>query len=232
MSPEPAPPTPDPSTPDPSTPSGAVRERLIDAAATVFARDGYSGARIHDIVREAGLTTGAVYGRFRGKAELLHETVLARATPQVRFSAEHLSKVADLIALGASQTAPGLTDREALLLETYVAARRDPEVADAVSEADARWRDAVAPLVDAALADGTVDAEVDPDAVLYLVRVLRLGLLLQRGTGLPGPDPDGWRELMARVVASFGAPDSRAADADPPDIRPTPPTTDTEGTTA
>ena len=208
-----------------------VRERLVDAAASVFARDGYSGARIHDIVRAAGLTTGAVYGRFRGKAELLHETVLARATPQVRFSTEHLSKVADLIALGANQTEPGLSEREALLLETYVAARRDDEVADAVADADARWRDAVAPLVDAALADGTVDPDVDPDAVLYLVRVLRLGLLLQRGTGLPGPDPDRWRELMARVVASFGAPQARPTAAHPPDTATSAtPTIDTEGT--
>jgi AcrR family transcriptional regulator len=202
-------------TPESSLPPGSdhdpardeVRERLVDAAATVFARDGFSGARIQDIVREAGLTTGAVYGRFRGKAELMHEAVVARATPQVRLSADGIAKVADLIELGASRTEPGLTEREALLLETFVAARRDPEVAEAVADADARWRDAVDPLVDAALVDGTVDPDVDPDAVLYLVRVLRMGLLLQRGSGLPGPDPHAWRQLMARVVASFGATD-------------------------
>lgn len=190
----------------------AVRERLVDAAAAVFAREGFTGARIQDIVREAGLTTGAVYGRFRGKGELLHEAVLARATPQVRFSTDRVERVADLIALGASRTEPGLSEREALLLETYVAARRDDEVAEAVAQADARWRDAVTPFVEAALADGTVDADVDPDAVLYLVRVLRLGMLLQRGSGLPGPDPDGWRNLMNRVVASFGTTDRPPTD--------------------
>jgi AcrR family transcriptional regulator len=222
--------------------SDEVRERLIDAAAAVFAREGYAGTRIHDIVREAGLTTGAVYGRFRGKSELLHEAVIARATPQVRIPAERIAKVADLIALGASRTDPGLSDREALLLETYVAARRDPEVARALADADSLWREAVAPLVDAALADGTVAPDVDPDAVLYLVRVLRVGMLLQRGSGLPGPDPEGWGALMARVVASFGVHDQAAPtrDADPalsvahpppPAASPTPTTTHTEGTT-
>jgi AcrR family transcriptional regulator len=184
----------------------AVRERLIDAAAEVFAREGYDGARIQDVVRAAGLTTGAVYGRFTGKDELLHEAVVTRATPQVPFSAEGIAKVADLVAYGASRIEPGLSEREALLLETYVAARREAAVAGAVAEADRGWRDAVAPLVVAAEADGTIAEDIDPDAVLFLVRILRLGLLLHRGSGLPGPEPDAWRTLIDRVIASFGQP--------------------------
>jgi len=194
----------------------ATRERLLDAAARVFARDGYDGARIQEVVRAAGLTTGAVYGRFRGKHELLHEAVVTRSIPQEPLSAAGIHRVADLVAAGARRTDPDLTDGEALLLETYVAARRDPDVAAAVVEADRRWREAVAPLVAAAVADGTVADDVDPEAVLFLVRVLRLGLLLHRGTGLDGPDPDGWSELVTRVVASFGRPDP-----DHPTTRPT-----------
>ncbi|MGY6500609.1 MAG: TetR family transcriptional regulator [Acidimicrobiales bacterium] len=187
--------------PDPD----AVRERLLDAAATVFAEQGYDGARIQDVVRTAGLTTGAVYGRYRGKDELLHDAVVTRAVPQVQLSAEGIRKVADLVAAGATNITPGLTEREALLLESYVAARREPAVADAIADADRRWRNAVAPLVDAATEDGTIAADLDPDAVLFLVRVLRLGMLLHRGSGLPSPEPDGWTALVDRVVASFGA---------------------------
>lgn len=193
-----------PLAPDPSRQDDPVGERLIDAAAEIFARDGYDGARIQDIVRTAGLTTGAVYGRFTGKSELMHRAVVTRATPQVQFSSAGVGKVADLVAMSVQQVAPGLSEREALLLETYVAARREPGVADAVADADARWKDAVAPLVDAALADGTIADDIDPDAVLFLVRVLRLGLLLHRGSGLDSPDPDGWRVLVNRVIASFG----------------------------
>ncbi|HSL59877.1 MAG TPA: helix-turn-helix domain-containing protein [Acidimicrobiales bacterium] len=193
-------------------PTDEVGERLLDAAAHLVAREGVDGARLQAIVREAGLTTGAVYGRYRGKHELLHDAVVTRTIPQERLSAEGLDKVADLVATGASRVEGELADAEALLLETYVAARRDPDLAAAVAEADRRWKDAVAPLVDAALLDGTVDDDVDPAAVLFLVRVLRLGLLVHRGSGLPGPDPDGWEHLVARVVASFGRP----ADAAPP----------------
>ncbi|MBK5222974.1 MAG: helix-turn-helix transcriptional regulator, partial [Acidimicrobiia bacterium] len=127
--------------PDPA--ADPVGARLIDAAAEVFARDGYDGARIQDIVRTAGLTTGAVYGRFRGKGELLHEAVVTRAVPQEPFSAEGVRKVADLVEASARRIEPELSRGEALLLETYVAARREPEVAAAVADADERWRAAV-----------------------------------------------------------------------------------------
>lgn len=192
-----------------------VRERLVDAAAEVFAHEGYDGARIQEIVRAAGLTTGAVYGRFRGKGELLHEAVTTRAVPQGPLSPEGLGQVADLVEQSAQRIDGPLATREALLLETYVAARRSEEVADAVADANERWLEATAPLVEAALADGTIADDIDPAAVLFLVRILRLGILLHRGSGLPVPDPDAWATLVARVVASFGAP--RADQAEPAD---------------
>ena len=202
-----------------------LRERLLDAAAHVFAEKGYEGTKIQTVVKAAGLSTGAVYGRFTSKNDLLREAVITRSTPQLHAGAG-ADKVADLVARGATQLSPGLTDAEALLLETYVTARREPEVALALGEADRRWRDAVAPLVDAALLDGTVDEGVDPQSVLFLVRVLRLGILLHRGSGLPTPDGDAWEALVHRVVASFGRADEPSTDRPPdqperqPDHRP------------
>jgi len=54
------------------------------------------------------------------------------------------------------------------------------------------------------VADGTVADDIDPEAVLYFVRTLNLGLLLQRAAGLTPPDPTTWRQLVDRIVASFG----------------------------
>lgn len=182
-----------------------LREALLDAAARVFARAGYDGTRIQDIVRESGLSTGAVYGRFESKNALLREAVISRSTPHVDAADTGVERVADLVARGATANRGALTDVEALLLETYVTARREPEVAAAVREADRRWSEAVAPLVEEALRDGTVAEGVDPEAVLFLVKVLRLGLLLHRGSGLPRPDQAAWESLVAGVVASFGS---------------------------
>jgi AcrR family transcriptional regulator len=50
--------------------SRATRERLLEAAETVFAAKGYDGAKISDIAEEAGVSVGAVYFRFRDKDAL------------------------------------------------------------------------------------------------------------------------------------------------------------------
>ena len=52
-----------------------TRQRILAAAEEVFAERGYEGAALADIARRAGFTTGAIYGCFRDKAELLLEVV-------------------------------------------------------------------------------------------------------------------------------------------------------------
>jgi AcrR family transcriptional regulator len=181
-----------------------LREQLLDAAARVFARQGYAGTKIQDIVREAGLSTGAVYGRFKSKHDLLREAVVRRTANVARLGADDAQRVADLITRMAGIHHAPLTDAEAVRVEAYVAARREPEVAAAIGDAQAQWRSAVQPLVEAALADGTVAPDVDPEAVLYLLRTLHLGLLVQRGAGAAAPDDAAWTHLIDRIVASFG----------------------------
>src|ERR1700728_3349667 len=48
-----------------------TRERLLLAAADVFARRGYDGTRVADIAAAADVSSGALYAHFRSKAELL-----------------------------------------------------------------------------------------------------------------------------------------------------------------
>jgi AcrR family transcriptional regulator len=181
-----------------------LRERLLRAAAAVFARQGYDGTKIMDVVRESGLSTGAVYGRFRSKNDLLREAIVTRSSHAARLGDEGIERVADLIAAIATCTDAPLTDAEALRLEAYGTARREPEVAAALADANARYRARVKPLAEAARRDGTIAPDVDPDAVAFLVRILNLGLLLHRGSGLPGPDEASWQALVERLVASFG----------------------------
>jgi AcrR family transcriptional regulator len=211
-------------TPEPA--SDPLRDRLIAAALRVFAAKGFDGTRILDIVREAGLSTGAVYGRFQSKTDLLREAVVSRSRHGSRLDIPGLRRVADLISQAGQMTTGPLTDEEAVRLEAFVAARRDPEVGAALAEAQAAFRGRVQPLVDAATADGTVAPDLDPEAVLYLVRTIQLGLLLQRGAGSPAPDPAAWRSLIQRIVSSFGDPEAAPLEAVPTQagIHPNPPT--------
>src|SRR3954471_25015576 len=65
----------------PATPTS--RDRLLAAAVDVFVEQGYEGARVQDIARAAGLTTGAIYANFRGKGDLLFDAIGARATAEM-----------------------------------------------------------------------------------------------------------------------------------------------------
>lgn len=50
-----------------------TRERLIDAARTMFVKKGYVATSVEDIASAAGYTRGAFYSNFEGKSELLIE---------------------------------------------------------------------------------------------------------------------------------------------------------------
>jgi AcrR family transcriptional regulator len=171
----------------------------------VFAREGYAGTKILDIVREAGVSTGTVYGRFGSKNELLREAVVSSSARMGAAVAE-ADDLADLFRHTGRMVGHPLHTTEAMRLEAYVTARRDHEVADALAVAHEGWSAAVQPLVDAAEADGTLRG-LDPDAVLFLFRMIYLGLLLHRGSGMAAPDPAGWGAVVERVVAALGRPD-------------------------
>jgi AcrR family transcriptional regulator len=51
--------------------SDGTEKRIIEAALGLFVRHGYHGTSINDIMREVGLSKGALYAHFRSKGELL-----------------------------------------------------------------------------------------------------------------------------------------------------------------
>jgi AcrR family transcriptional regulator len=175
--------------------SDPLRDQLLDAAARVFAREGYDGTKILDIVAEAGLSTGAVYGRFGSKNALLQEAVVRRAASVVELEVSGVETVVQtLLRFGP------LTDDEAVRLEALVAARREPEVAEAILEADRVRTEKFRPFYEAAIREGIIDPAFDPVAVLFLVRTIYLGLLLERAAGSVPPDPAAWEALVRRVT--------------------------------
>lgn len=51
----------------------ARREEIIAAAVRAFARKGFAAASMADILDEAGVSAGALYGHFKSKSELVYE---------------------------------------------------------------------------------------------------------------------------------------------------------------
>ena len=62
-----------------------AQERLERAALRVFARDGYAGATVRGVAREAGVAQGLLYNYYEGKQELL-AAVFRRSMADVQRS--------------------------------------------------------------------------------------------------------------------------------------------------
>ena len=66
---------------DTSDGENPTRHRLLAAGRLLFARDGFEGASIRDITREAGANLGAVTYHFGSKEALYHEVLQTVLTP-------------------------------------------------------------------------------------------------------------------------------------------------------
>lgn len=74
--------------------SERTRAKLLAAAETVFARDGFEAARIEDIAAEAGRTRGAFYANFENKTEVflaLRSLAVLRRAREVRERIEPIT---------------------------------------------------------------------------------------------------------------------------------------------
>lgn len=207
--------------PNPATPplasdaSGAAAtdelgERLLEAAAEVFGERGYDKAGVAEIARRAGVTTGAIYARYPGKADLLVEAIDPHASDELEMLfADHQfqGRMEDiLLAAGSSlvQTGPDDCERTSLLLESFVAARRHPEVAEVLRKRVLERRDRFTAIIEAAKADGGIDESLDTASLVLFCHALGFGFLLVDALELTTPAPARWQALIAHLVDALG----------------------------
>ena len=211
---------------EPTVP-GALTERLLHAAAEVFAEEGDERAGVAEIARRAGVTTGAIYSRYTGKAQLLLDAVDHHVSHDIEqlLRAEHPGESAtDVLASLGSHLLDDLPTGSGLFLEAIVAGRRDPELAAAIRRRvegeDAR----LAKLVDAAVGggdgqclggvddevvgDGLIDPTLDRLATVRLAHAIGFGMTLTRAMGLELPATDAWTTVIDRVITAVAVPDA------------------------
>lgn len=162
------------------TKSERTRQRILDAAAEVFRREGYAGARLSDIAALAGIQTGSLYYHFDSREALVEEVLrlgVQMAWAHVREALVALP--ADATALTRLETAIRAHAAAVLEISNYTSAnarifgQAPPEVrrrhfADQQAYG-AYWNE----LLEAAVRSG----ELRPDLDLYVVRMLLFGAM-------------------------------------------------------
>jgi AcrR family transcriptional regulator len=207
--------------PDPE--DDPLGSRLLAAATEVFAEEGYAGARVAEIARRAGVTTGAIYSRYQGKDELLASAIAAATAGEFdslfsdhRFEGrmEDILRIAGAHLVERNQrptqrelSAPGM------LLESFVAARHEPTVLAFLQARMDDRRERLAEIVRGAKATGGIDQEIDTDSLVTFCHAVGLGFLLLEVLDAPLPANDDWEHLIGRLLAAVGDPEAFARTA-------------------
>jgi AcrR family transcriptional regulator len=182
-----------------------TRERLLDAAARTFELEGYEGATVAQIAKEAGVSSGAIYAHYSTKAELLVDALRAhrdRATAAL-FPPGRRSNVADLLVALGVHLGTRAPDTTALLAEALLASRRDAELAQVLAAALGEREQLMAGLITRGQAGGELTGDVSPEAAARFALMLGLGSMLVRTLDLPETDPADWTAFIRRVIGAF-----------------------------
>lgn len=171
----------------------AQRERILDAAAAVFARKGLAAGRIADVAADAGLSHGLIHHYFDGKADL-HRAIVERtmdAADSLPRAARALPAMPwDRLAfyVGAALTGARMSPEQFFLVaETVMNQTIDPEVRRMVAVKGATGTALLAELI----ADGQAEGSVrpgDPLALATHVLAAVSGLAIARAGKAIDPD--------------------------------------------
>jgi AcrR family transcriptional regulator len=182
---------------------GTARERLLDAAAEVFAERGFRAASVEDIASAAGLTKGAVYWNFDSKEAvffaLIEERVDRRARELMGVT-EHAPRetaTAPVVSRGVSSFADEQQALVLLLQEYWSLAVRDPSLRDAYVKRQHALRERLAEALEARHRTTGVPLTFSSEALATGIIALATGLTQERIADPKGVPGDLLGELLS-----------------------------------
>lgn len=184
----------------------ATRTALVDLAAELFAERGYVQTSMRDIARRARMTTGAIYGQFRNKADLLAEAISVRTTSELEAQsmvpgADHVETLTRL----ARQSGRRRRLR-ALIVQGAAGAHTDGETrARLHDEQLAHLRAWIAAYEEHRERLG-IDPAVDLQAAVVYTWAVELGLGVLEAFGIEPRSKKGWADIHGRLARGLKLP--------------------------
>lgn len=186
------------------------RESILDAATEVFAAAGYRAAKVSDVAARIGVSEPVIFQNF-GSKEALYAAVLDRVADGVRGELHALAgqhgSAADLLAHVLSPSGPaGQHGHQAhgALFGDAATLLADPGLSEPARNAARSLAGHLADLVRRGQADGSIRADVSPEAAGWMLLSL-LSARPWRAALMPGPSlEDEVADLALQALASGG----------------------------
>lgn len=190
-------------TANPTERGEATRRHILEVAARAFAERGYAGASLNDLIREAGLTKGAFYFHFPSK-EALAIAVLRHKQEQwagrvLSATLEHSTAIDRMNAMVEALIDVHESDPTGQAIGRICQElAEDPEMIPQLAPQFGAWVDMTAALFSQAQQEGTVRADLDPNAMGELAVAAFLGMeLMSKIEGKPlGPRVRRYVDLL------------------------------------
>ncbi|MDX6285045.1 MAG: hypothetical protein QOG53_530 [Frankiales bacterium] len=187
-----------------------TRERLLDAAAKVFAQKGFNGASLDDVADEAGLTKGAVYSNFDSKEDLVTTLIEERVDrPELGIadivggdeSTEKQAASAGDLYMARSDDK---RERESYLLgyEFSLHLARNPDLVPRFNQRYRNLRAATADLMEANATEAGFRLPMPKEELATILMALGTGLMLDRLIDPDSVSPDLFGKFLALLFAS------------------------------
>jgi AcrR family transcriptional regulator len=161
-----------------------TRDALIGAAAKVFLARGFQGASLREIASEAGLTTGAVYSNFDGKADLFLAVLEEKLDPRlaVMYEAARTAPPRRIGAAVGKEFAAYVRQRRrwlTLLIEFWAQAARDPKLRPKFAERHGKLRSAIAEVLAERTDKLGLQLALSPDQLATVLIALTNGMAVE-----------------------------------------------------
>jgi AcrR family transcriptional regulator len=184
------------------------RRAILDAAMICFGRDGFHHTTIHDIVREAGLSAGAIYRYFGSKEDIIASIAEEHRTPDPTVF-ERIASQVDVAAafealIRGSFARMNDADEQRwrrVTVQLWGEALRNERVMEIVRAGRDDPVDRIAEMIRAGQRQGEVPKDIDPTAGARVCASLFYGLVLQAATD-PTVDVDGYVEVVLTMLAA------------------------------
>jgi TetR/AcrR family transcriptional regulator, transcriptional repressor of aconitase len=169
----------------------ARREQILDAARACLQEYGLEAVSMEMIIARSGLSTGAVYGYFKGKDEIINAVVTEGTAAMGRQLVpiiknpdppplpEFMEQMLRTIVEFGQDKRDGI-DRLLAAIHGWSHSQSDPELKAATRAGYRGQRELLADTVRRWQAAGTFDPGADPEGVAQLLSSILLGFVAQR----------------------------------------------------
>ncbi len=170
-----------------------THEKILRAAEVLFSRNGYNGTSMNDIVKESGVSKGAIYSHFENKESLyleLQEQQTAIGIDQLKslFAPKDsaMQKLEKVIQIQFNNTCAVPEDNCRMEMEFLVTASRMDKLREKIKDNFEVVHQFGVDIINEGVKKGEIRQDIDVDSVVSILLAAMNGLsFLWLATGVP-----------------------------------------------